>query len=40
MIVEILFNLLLVDVGQQPGDGLEHEDQHQQDGVLCALIYN
>jgi hypothetical protein len=34
MIVEILFYLLLIDIGQQPSDGLEHEDQDQQDGVL------
>ncbi len=34
MVVEILVNLLLVDIGQQARDRLEHEDQHQQDSVL------
>ncbi len=34
VVVEVLVNLLLVDVGQQACDRLEHEDQHQQDRVL------
>ena len=34
ILIEILVNLLLVDVGEEPADGLQHEHQHQQDGVL------
>jgi hypothetical protein len=38
IVVEVLVNLLLVDVGQQARDRLEHEDQHQQDCVLNPKI--
>ena len=34
VVVEVLLDLLLVDIGQQPRDRLEHEHQHQQDRVL------
>ena len=37
VVVEVLIYLLLVDVGQQARDRLEHEHQHQQD---CVLKHN
>ena len=40
IVVEVLVNLLLIDVGQQARDRLEHEDQHQQDRVLNPKIKN
>ena len=34
MFVEVLVDLLLVDVGEEAGDGLKHKHHHQQDCVL------